>query len=220
MRLSIKLGALVLLSALLTGCVTTTPYDYTAFRASNPRSILVLPPVNQTLDVSASYSFLTHVSMPLAESGYYVFPVAVVEETFRENGLNNPEEIHALPLERLSEVFGADSVMYIKITQYGTSFQLLASDTRVTADASLVDGRTGQLLWKGQATASSTEQSNNNSGGGGLVGMLVVALVEQVINTTTDRSYEIAGITSSRLLSSGAVNGVLPGPRARNQQLQ
>ncbi len=209
---------LVLLGSLLTGCVTTTPYDYSAFKASDPRSILVLPPVNQTLDVAASYSFLTHVSMPLAESGYYVFPVGVVEETFRENGLTDPDEIHTLPLERLNEVFGADSVMYIKITQYGTSYQLIASDTRVTADATLVDGRTGDLLWKGQATASSTEQSNNN--GGGLVGMLVVALVEQVINSTTDRSYQIAGLTSGRLLASGMPNGILPGHRLRERQRQ
>lgn len=207
-----------LMLVFLTGCVTTAPYDYTAFRASNPRSILVLPPVNQSLDTRASYSFLTHVSMPLAEGGYYVFPVAVVEETFRENGLTNPDEIHALPLDQINKVFGADSVMYIKITQYGTSYQLLASDTRVTAEATLVDGRNGQLLWKGQATASSTEQSNNQ--GGGLVGLLVVALVEQVINSTTDRSYQIAGLTSGRLLSPHAVNGVLPGPRLRDRQLQ
>ena len=56
--------------------------------------------------------------------------------------------------------------------------------------------------------------------GGGLVGMLVVALVDQIINTTVDRSYQIAGLTSFRLLSSNVHNGILPGPRAHNQQLQ
>lgn len=216
MKKSITLAVLAL-TALLTGCATPS-YDYTAFRESKPRSILVLPPVNESLDVSASYSFLTQVSHPLAESGYYVFPVAVVEETFRENGLTDPQEIHSLPLDKLNDVFGADSILYINITQYGTSYQLIASDTRVTAEASLVDSRTGQLLWKGAATASSTEQSNNS--GGGLVGMLVVALVDQIINTTVDRSYQIAGLTSFRLLSSNVHNGILPGPRARNQQLQ
>jgi len=212
-----SIALLGILAGLLTGCAST-PYDYTAFRESNPRSILVLPPVNESLDTSASYSFLTHVTLPLAEGGYYVFPVAVVEETFRENGLTNPEEIHSLGLDKLYEVFGADSVMYITIKQYGTSYQVLASDTRVTAEASLVDGRTGQLLWKGQATASSTEQNNNQ--GGGLLGVLVVALVEQVINSTTDRSYQIAGLTSGRLLSTHMPNGILPGPRVRDRQRQ
>ena len=203
---------LIGLLSLLAGCATPTPYDYSAFHESKPRSIVVLPPVNRSLDVKASYSFLSQVTYPLAESGYYVLPVAVVDETFRENGLVNPEDIHGLPLDKLNEVFGADAAMYITITQYGTSYQLLASDTRVTAEASLVDTRTGQLLWKGAATASSTEQ--NSGSNGGLVGLLVQALVEQIANTISDRSHQIAGITSNRLLSDRAFNGILPGPRS------
>lgn len=212
------LAVLSLLALMLTGCATGPGYDYSAFRESNPRSILVLPPVNESLDTSASFGFLTHVTFPLAEAGYYVFPVAVVDETFRENGLSNPEEIHSLSLDRLNSVFAADAVMYIKITQYGTSYQVIASDTRVTATATLIDSRSGRLLWQGTASASSTEQNNNT--GGGLIGMLVVALVDQIINSTSDRSYQIAGITSFRLLSANTVNGILPGPRSRSQQRQ
>ena len=209
-----RISALLLtgLVMLLTGCATPTPYDYSAFRESNPRSIVVLPPVNRSLDVKAGYSFLSQVTYPLAESGYYVLPVAVVDETFRENGMVNPEDIHGLPLNKLHEVFGADAAMYIAITQYGTSYQLLASDTRVTAEASLIDMRNGQLLWKGIATASSTEQGNSSSGG--LVGMLVQALVDQIASSLSDRSHQIAGITSNRLLSAGMQNGILPGPRS------
>lgn len=209
-----KFNALFLacLAVLLTGCATPTPYDYSAFRDSNPRSILVLPPLNRTLDTKASYSFLSHVTHPLAESGYYVFPVAVVDETFRENGMVNPEDIHSLPLDKLQNVFGADAALYISVNQYGTSYQIFASDTRVTAEASLVDMRSGQLLWKGAATASSTEQSN--SSGGGLVGLLVQALVEQIANSISDQSHQIAGITSTRLLSANMQNGILHGPRS------
>lgn len=209
-----RINALIMicLAALLSGCATPTPYDYSALRESNPRSILVLPPVNQTLDTKASYSFLSHVTYPLAESGYYVLPVAVVDETFRENGMVNPEDIHGLPLDKLQNVFGADAALYITISKYGTSYQLISSDTRVTAEASLIDMRSGQLLWKGAATASSTEQNNNANGG--LVGLLVQALVDQIANSITDRSHEIAGITSARLLSSSAPKGLLPGPRS------
>lgn len=209
-----KMNALTMicLAAVLSGCATPTPYDYSALRESNPRSILVLPPVNQTLDTKASYSFLSHVTYPLAESGYYVLPVAVVDETFRENGMVNPEDIHGLSLDKLQNVFGADAALYITISKYGTSYQLISSDTRVTAEASLIDMRSGQLLWKGAATASSTEQNNNASGG--LVGLLVQALVDQIANSITDRSHEIAGITSARLLSSSAPKGLLPGPRS------
>ncbi|SDU08658.1 DUF799 domain-containing protein [Halopseudomonas salegens] len=204
-------------SMLLSGCATPNAYDYSAFQASKPRSILVLPPVNNSLDPKAGYSLLTQVSYPLAESGYYVFPVAVVQQMFHDNGLHTAEDIHNLPLNRLNDVFAADAVLYITIKQYGTSYMVISSDTRVTAEASLVDSRSGQLLWKGQATASSTEQNGNS---GGLIGMLVQAVVDQVINTISERGHQIAGITSVRLLSSHAPNGILPGPRARQNQRQ
>ena len=65
---------------LLTGCVPSQQnIDYTAFRASKPRSILVLPPLNNSPDVRATYSYLSTVTQPLAEAGYYVFPVALVD---------------------------------------------------------------------------------------------------------------------------------------------
>ena len=74
----LKSLALGLTLALLGGCVTQTPYDYTAFKQSKPRSILVMPPVNSSPDVQAGYSMLSHVTLPLSEAGYYVLPVAVV----------------------------------------------------------------------------------------------------------------------------------------------
>ncbi len=41
---------------LLTGCVTTEPetyYNYSAFRSADPHSILIVPVVNNTVDVDA-----------------------------------------------------------------------------------------------------------------------------------------------------------------------
>ena len=78
--------------------------------------------------------------------------------------------------------------------------------------------RTGKLLWEGQATASSQEQEG--SGGGGLVGLLVEAEVSQIANSIADKSYDIAGITSNRLLSAGTPNGILYGPRSPNYAKQ
>ncbi|WP_116473974.1 DUF799 domain-containing protein [Zobellella maritima] len=204
----------VALTALLAGCVTPEPYDYSAFEQSRPRSILVLPPVNQSPDIKASYSLLSQVTYPLAESGYYVLPVAVVDETFRQNGLVNPEEIQGVPVAKLHEIFGADAVLYLDVIEYGTTYMVISSDTRVTAEAKLVDSRTGQLLWAGTATASSSEQES--SSGGGLVGLLVQAVVTQIANTLTDKGHQVAGITSARLLSAARPNGILYGPRSPN----
>ena len=46
--------------------------DYTDYVQSDPKSILVLPPVNNSTEVKASNSFLSQTTYPLSESGYYV----------------------------------------------------------------------------------------------------------------------------------------------------
>lgn len=97
MRHLIRASA-VLAVLLLVGCAAgpTTMYDYTKLKDENPLSILVLPPLNESLDVNASYSFLSQVTYPLAESGYYVFPVAMVNDLFRHNGLTEPVKFKVL----------------------------------------------------------------------------------------------------------------------------
>ncbi|MBN3079163.1 DUF799 domain-containing protein [Pectobacterium polaris] len=196
----------------LTGCAKPVPYDYTAFKQSKPKSILVLPPVNHSPDVKASYSLLSQVTYPLAESGYYVFPVAVVDETFKQNGLSTASDIHALSTAKLQQIFGADAALYLDVKEYGTSYIVINSETRVSADARLVDLRTGKLLWSGSATASSNEQQSNANGG--IIGILVQAAVNQIADTISDKGHDVAGVTSARLLAAGHSRGMLYGPRS------
>jgi hypothetical protein len=207
--------AAVVAAALLTlgGCATQqAPYDYAAFTAARPTSIVVLPPLNHSVDVKATHSVMSQATIPLAESGYYVFPVALVDETFKQNGLTSAADIHEIAAPKLRGIFGADAALYLDVKQYGTSYAVISSETRVTAQAKLVDLRSGTQLWAGQATASSAE--GDSGGGGGLVGLLVKVAVRQILETIVDRGHDIAGIASARLLTAGVYNGILPGPRA------
>lgn len=201
---------LIGVSLILTGCATPTSYDYTALRQSKPKSIVVLPPLNLSPDIRATYSMLATVTRPLAESGYYVLPVALVDQTFRENGVTEPGEMHQIPPAKLHEIFGADAALYISIEEYGAKYLVVRSEVIVAASARLIDTRTGQLLWEGKARASSAE---NQDSGGSLAGMLITALISQVINSMGDQGYPVARMTSSRLLSARQ-GGLLPGPRS------
>jgi hypothetical protein len=212
------------LSALVTiwlgGCATpVAKYDYTAFRKAAPKSILILPPINQSPDIQASNGILATATFPVAEDGFYVFPVAMVAQTFKENGVTSPDEIQQLPIAKLREVFGADAALYITVKSYGASYQVVASNVQVTLEAKLVDLRTGDLLWQGKASASNQEGRSNQ---GGLIGMLVVALVEQVINSSVaDPSYGVGAIANNRLLRARPdTNGMMYGPRSPDYQKQ
>jgi hypothetical protein len=212
----LRLAGSLLLISVLGACATPpAPWDYTAYKQSRPVSLLVLPPINDTPDVKGTYGILSQVTLPLAEAGYYVVPVSLMDETFRQNGLTNPVDIHAVPAKRLREIFGADAAVLIKITRYGTSYAVISSETTVTAEAEVVDLKSGQLLWKGAASASSKESEGSSQGG--LVGLLVKAVVNQIVGTATDAAYNYAGMTSNRLFYPKK-NGLLYGPRSPNYQ--
>lgn len=172
----------------LGACQTQQPrYDYSAFERSPPRSILVVPPINKSTDLHATYGVLSTATFPLAERGYYVFPVAVVDEMFRQNGLPTAGEMHEVSLDKIREIFGADAVLYPVIEDYGTKYHVLSSDTVVQVSARLVDVRTGTLLWQGGGTLV---HGSNSSGG--VLGALVGAAMSQVLNSTRDAAHPVA----------------------------
>lgn len=208
----LKLLALLATTLVFTGCAThkQADVDYSTFRQHQPKSILVLPPLNNTSDLRATYSVMSSTTLPLAEAGYYVFPVALVDQTFKENGLQNPGEMHQASPKKLNEIFGADAALYITITNYGASSALLGGNVVVTAQASLIDTRTSSTLWEGKASASDAEGKQNQNG---LVGLLVQGIINQVANSVSDPGYRIGRITNQRLLNAGP-RGLLPGPRS------
>ncbi len=196
----------------LAGCATNQPYDYSNFRAHPPRSILVLPPVNESTDTRGTYGYLSTVTAPLAEKGYYVFPIVEVDELMKENGLPSAGEMQQVPLNKLRSIIGADAVLYVTLKQYGTDYQLISSSTVVTAEGKLVDASTGLTLWEG--TASVTQSSGSSSSGNplaDLVGDLVAAAVHQIVGSSTDHAHEVSRLVNAQLFMAKD-KGLLDGP--------
>ncbi|MSQ64904.1 MAG: hypothetical protein EXR37_00900 [Limnohabitans sp.] len=208
-RILFFVSALCLL--LLGACSTPSPKpDQSDFRSSKPASVLVLPPVNLSPDIRGSLTFLSTVTRPLSEAGYYVFPVAMVDATFKENGLQMANDVHEVPLPRLQSIFGADAVLYITLKTYGSSYVVIDSQTVVSAKARLVDARTGKLLWQGQASASDAEGRDNNNG---LAGLLINSVIQQLASNLGNLGHQLSKVASSRLLSPHP-SGILHGPRS------
>ena len=190
------------------GCVVVPEKDYSAFQASMPRSILVLPPLNESVEAGATYSYLTVASEAIGEMGYYVFPVVVIDAFMKENGLPGPEEMHAVPLDRINQIIGADAVLYITLEEFGQKFELLSSTTRVRARAELLDVKTGQSLW----TNKVNHAVGSSSSGGGLLGDILAAAITQSINTVADKVHDSARLANQELITREG-KGLLFGPR-------
>lgn len=204
-RILLTLGFGLLLLA--SGCAAVKSYDYTELRKSSPRSIVVIPPMNNTVEVDATYIFLSTISQPLAEKGYYVFPVSVIDQFLKENGMPTPEDMNTVPLDKIREHIGADAALYVSIEDWGQKYQVLSSVAVVSSKLRLVDTRTGQLLWEATAHA---EYSPNNSGGG-LAGALVGAIVGQVVGSMVDQTLMLS-TRANTIAVNQRERGLLQGP--------
>jgi hypothetical protein len=193
----------------LSSCVTVESYNYGPLKQAAPRSILVLPPMNSSVEVSAPYTYLSTVTRPLAEKGYYVFPVSVVDTFLKENGLPTPAEMNGIALHKIDEIIGADAVLYVDIQDWGQKFQVLSSVTVVQGNVRLVSVRTGELLW--EAPINAQYNPNNDGGGGGLLGALVVAVVSQIAGEIIDNTPQVARMANNMAFNS-AKRGLLNGP--------
>ena len=182
-------------------------HDYSAFLQSNPRSILVPMPINDSADVKASSVVLAHAIPPLTEAGYYVFPAALVNDTFKFNGFSEAYEIHQIPLAKLKQIFNADAVLYLHVKEYGSSYIVLDSVTRVSIEARLVDINSGEVIWQRSATAA-----NGSQGGNDLVSMLINAAVKQIADTLSDVSYDLAIQADRKLFTMNCDGCLLYGP--------
>lgn len=173
--LHVSLSALIIL---LGGCAMPPPpshYDYSAFRATDPRSILIVPVVNNTVDVDAADYFLSAISKPVAERGYYVFPVNMVKRVMEEDGLADANMVHSADPTRLAELFGADSVLYVSVERWDAQYAVLTTTVTVEFHYTLKCGDTGQTIWETGQTIVYQPQSASS---GNLIADLIFAAVQ------------------------------------------
>lgn len=174
-------AAALAFSAVLSGCATApASKDYTAFRAANPRSILVVPVLNNTLNVPAPEFFLSTISRPFAERGYYVFPAHMVRRLMEDDGLGDPGLVHKADASRLAPLFGCDSVLYVVIQQWDSKYVLISTTTTVKFDYALKSCRTGEVLWEDTQSMAYSPQGNSSGNPiADLIAQAVLAAIEK-----------------------------------------
>jgi len=156
----------------------------------------------------APYVYLSTVTHPLAERGYYVFPVAVIDTLMKENGVPTPDDMAQIPLDKIREIIDPDAVLYMTVKDWGTKYRLIDSATTVHLWGQLVDTDTGAVLWQGEHTVVRSSSEGQDS----LIGMLVAAVVNQVASSLADPSRDVARMTNTQLFLNGN-NGLLLGAR-------
>jgi hypothetical protein len=138
----------------------------------------------------ASSIYLSTITRIIAERGYYVFPVAVVDAMMKDNGVPTPDQMANIPLKKIREVINPDSVLYLTILQWGTKYKLITTYDVVQIHGILVDTRSGIVLWEGEHTV--VDETGNGNNGSKLANALVAAILKKIGNSIADPSPGLA----------------------------
>lgn len=170
----------ILLAVLLTGCASNVvKQDLSAFEAAKPRSILVVPAANKSVDVDAPAYLLTTLTVPLAEKGFYVFPVHTAKTVLEQEGLYEGEQIHQQSPAHLAQMFGADAILYVTINQWDAKYVVISTTVTVDFDYRLVS-KDGTELWRANKRMQySPQQQNTGHPLANLIAAAVSAAIER-----------------------------------------
>lgn len=195
-------------AAALGGCATQ-PYDFSEFNKTPPRSILIVPIVNRTLDVDASNYVLSTLTVPLAELGYYVFPVNTVKIVLEQEGLYEPEMVRKMDSGQLASLFGADAVLYVTINRWDAQYVVLSTTVTVEFDYEM-NRKDGTRIWHANKRMQYSPQQQQQ---GHPLAMLIGAMVSAAMTRAAPNYLPLTQQANNQVLVLESTK-LPPGPYA------
>ncbi len=208
---------LIVILLVFGGCAHRELNKQDKLLSAAPRSILIVPAVNNSIDVTAADYMLSTLPLPLAERGYYVFPINVVKRVLEDDGLADNSLVHTAPTSKLANLFGADAVLYVVVERWDARYAVLQTTTTVAVYYQIRDGKTDELLWDNRVKMVYTPDSGTPGAGGGAAGLiahLVVKAVVAAVEKAAPNYMPLARQTNSRAFLYYPGDGIPPGPYA------
>lgn len=193
-------AVVIALAALLAGCAgPQARTDLSAFNAARPRSILVVPAANRSLDVDAPHYLLTTLTVPLAEKRYYVFPVHTAKTVLEQEGFFDGDQVQKQAPDMLAKLFGADAVLFVTINRWDARYAVLSTTVTVDFDYRLVS-RDGTEIWKAKQKMQYSPQGQNT---GSALGNLISAAVSAAFQRARPNYLPLAQSANAQALLLG-----------------
>lgn len=186
----------------LSGCgpsYVTKGAEFPKMYEEQPRSLLILPPMNESTDAEAKDYYMTTTEMPFALMGYYTFPTEMVSDIMKQEGVYDTEILYNMPLDKYSEYFGADAVLFTRIKKWDVSYMVVESTLTVSIEAKIVSTKTSQELW-GYTGTVIVDLTGGGAGGG--LGELIAKVIIAAINTATADYVEHAHTANKRIIQT------------------
>jgi len=153
----------------------------------SPKTILFIPPINNTTAADAKDLLRTTIAPVLSEKGYYVLPIEPIFDFFKLNGAYSiAETSDKLPLDKFYELFEADAALLLTINGWDKKFYVVGGHVRVDLLYELISTKTGKTLWKVRKNLKvDTSSSNQNAG-------ILTNILATAANTAATKYVDIA----------------------------
>ena len=200
-----KLVYLLLIVTGLASCTTsntvTRQKNYPKMYEDKPLSILIMPPINKTVDVDAKEYFYTSMAKPLCEKGYYVISPFVAMDFLKSESAYDSELFIDGDLAPFRNILGVDAVLFTVINKWDKS--TIGGKITVDIEYVLKSTATREVLFerKGELTVDTSV----NSGGGGwgalidlAASALSTALTDKVVAARRCNNYVLRDLPEGR----------------------
>lgn len=147
---TVILGPLLLMGvALGLGCAGGAHHSVAPdYKDRAPRSIAVLPVLNETVNLNAPVVFRPILLNKLSLKGYETPPLAFIDGRLREKGIHEAGQVNSLAPQQLGNLLGVDALLYAYVTEFSTTYLLAYASMTVGARFELKDAKTGEKLWE------------------------------------------------------------------------
>ncbi|WP_371185209.1 GNA1162 family protein [Thalassotalea maritima] len=180
----------------LSGCQATITKNeaFPKLYSEKPKTILVVPAVNNTTAADAAELYSTTIAQPLSEAGYYVVSIPFVEHFLQREGISDGEQAKQIPPEKFLQLFGADAVLFVNINSWDTNYYITGGNVTVSAKFELISTKTNNMLW--QYDDIIVHDTSGNSGN------LLVDVISTALTTALVDYVPIARQVNSQIVSS------------------
>jgi hypothetical protein len=130
------------------GCAGGTPHNVAPdYKDRAPRSVAVLPVLNETVSLRAPEVFRPLLLNKLSLKGYETPSLSVVDGRLREKDIREAGQVNSLTPQELGKLLGVDALLYAYVTEFSTTYLLAYASMTVGARFELKDTKTGDKLW-------------------------------------------------------------------------
>ncbi len=119
--------------------------DYTS---RTPRSIAVLPVLNETVSLKAPEVFRPILLNKLSMKGYETPALSFIDGRLLEKEVREAGQINTLTPQELGKLLGVEALLYTTVTEFNTTYLLAYASMTVGARLELKDAKTGEKLWE------------------------------------------------------------------------